>query len=381
MTHRLFTILLVSSLALSGCHKAHTVHGRNQGLMDIVEQAERNGAYRCAPRQLALAKAHLKFAENELKEGDAIRAEQHLHIAEPNARAAYRLSPPERCSPRGVVVEERPDEEPLPPPPPGDRDGDGILDPDDKCPDQPEDFDGYQDEDGCPEDQDTDGDGIPDSKDMCPAEPEDFDGYLDTDGCPEPDNDLDGIPDAQDNCALEAEDFDGFQDEDGCPDPDNDKDGLLDVDDRCPNEAGPADNGGCPRVYEDVEVTTTHIRIMQKVHFATNKAIIKPESFHLLDTVAMVLRDFPTITVEVQGHTDSVGNDNYNMRLSQDRAESVRTYLIQKGVDARRMDARGYGETRPIESNRTSKGRAENRRVEFVRTDADAGPRSEPAVP
>jgi OmpA-OmpF porin, OOP family len=378
MIRRCFLFSLLA-LALAGCGKAHTVHGRNQGLMDIVQQAERNGAYRCAPRQLALAKAHLTFAENELKEGDSVRAEQHLHIAEPNARAAFRLSPPERCAPRGVVIEERPEE--APPPAPGDRDGDGILDPDDKCPDQPEDFDGYQDEDGCPEDQDTDGDGIPDSKDMCPAEPEDFDGYLDTDGCPEPDNDLDGILDAADRCPLEAEDFDGFEDEDGCPDPDNDKDGLLDVDDRCPNEPGPADNEGCPRVYEDVEVTTTHIRIMQKVHFKTNKADIRPDSFHLLDTVAMVLRDFPTIKVEVQGHTDSVGNDAYNMRLSQARAESVREYLIQRGVDPGRMVARGYGETRPIESNRTKKGRAENRRVEFVRTDEEATAAPEPAVP
>jgi OmpA-OmpF porin, OOP family len=379
MIRRCFLLSLVLSSGLVGCGKAHTIHGRNQGLMDIVEQAERNGAYRCAPRQLALAKAHLTFAENELKEGDAVRAEQHLHIAEPNARAAFRLSPPERCAPRGVVIEERPEE--APPPAPGDRDGDGILDPHDKCPDQPEDFDGYQDEDGCPEDQDTDGDGIPDSKDMCPAEPEDFDGYLDTDGCPEPDNDLDGILDADDRCPLEAEDFDGFEDEDGCPDPDNDKDGLLDIDDRCPNEPGPADNEGCPRVYEDVEVTTTHIRIMQKVHFKTNKADIRPDSFHLLDTVAMVLRDFPTIKVEVQGHTDSVGNDAYNMRLSQARAESVRDYLIQRGVDPGRMVARGYGETRPIESNRTKKGRAENRRVEFVRTDEEATSAPEPAVP
>ncbi|NLY93233.1 MAG: OmpA family protein [Myxococcales bacterium] len=376
----LLSILLV--LAFGGCGKAHTVHGRTQGLADIVAQAERNGAYRCAPRQLALAKAHLTFAENELAEGDAVRAEQHLAIAEPNAHAAFRMSPPSRCVPADEPAPEPEPEEPPPPPAPGDRDGDGILDPDDRCPDDPEDYDGFEDEDGCPDDQDTDGDGIPDSKDLCPAEPEDIDGYLDTDGCPEPDNDLDGIPDESDRCPLEAEDYDGFEDEDGCPEPDNDRDGILDVNDRCPNEPGPAENEGCPRYYEDVEVTTSHIRIKQTVHFQTNKATIKPESFGLLDTVAAVLRDYPNITVEVQGHTDSVGNDNHNMRLSQARAEAVRDYLIQRGgIDPSRLTARGYGETRPIESNRTSKGRAANRRVEFVRTDEDAPKRHDDAVP
>src|SRR5690606_22302631 len=133
---------------------------------------------------------------------------------------------------------------------------------------------------------------------------EDIDGYLDTDGCPEPDNDLDGIPDESDRCPLEAEDYDGFEDEDGCPEPDNDRDGIIDVNDRCPNEPGRAENEGCPRYYGDVEVTTSHIRIKQTVHFQTNKAAIKPESFGLLDTVAAVLRDYPNITVEVQGHTD-----------------------------------------------------------------------------
>src|SRR5690606_21426829 len=166
MTQRFLMFAVLASLGLVGCGKAHTVHGRTQGLADVVEQAERNGAYRCAPRQLALAKAHITFAENELKEGDSVRAEQHLHIAEPHAHAAFRLSPPERCAPRGVVIEEAP-EEPPPPPAPGDRDGDGFLDPDDTCPDQPEDFDGYQDEDGCPDDQDTDGDGISDVRDVC----------------------------------------------------------------------------------------------------------------------------------------------------------------------------------------------------------------------
>src|SRR5690606_10591226 len=130
-----------------------------------------------------------------------------------------------------------------------DRDGDGILDPEDKCPDHPEDKDGFQDEDGCP-DPDNDEDGVLDAQDQCPLVPEDRDGFEDEDGCPDSDNDRDGIPDASDQCPMEAEDQDGFEDEDGCPDPDNDKDGIPDVKDLCPNEPetwnGIADNDGCP---------------------------------------------------------------------------------------------------------------------------------------
>ncbi len=355
-------LLLVT--ALLGCGAGATLQGRLRGLRHRVEQAERNGAYRCAPRELALAKAHLDFAETELAQGHLSRAREHFVLAEPNAEAAFRLSPPERCSPRGVAI--------VRPPEPGDRDGDGYKDPEDSCPDDPEDFDGVQDEDGCPEEQDTDGDGINDARDLCPLDPEDADGYLDQDGCPEPDNDLDGLPDRTDRCANDPEDMDGWQDDDGCPDLDNDADSLRDTEDKCPNEPGPADNEGCPRVYQDVEVTSTHVRIHQKIHFEFNKATIRPVSFPILDTVAQVLNDFPDITLEIQGHTDSRGSDSYNLRLSQERAEAVRQYLIAKGIAPERLTARGYGEGCPIASNRTASGRAANRRVEFVRTDPAA---------
>ena len=159
------------------------MRGKIDGLAKIANQAERNGAIRCAPRELALAKSHLEFAEVELDQGFVSKASDHLAIAEPNAHAAYDLSPPEKCAERGFV---------MPPP--------------------------------TPDDPDTDGDGILDSRDMCILEPEDKDGYLDDDGCPELDNDLDGILDAADKCPNEPEDPDGFEDADGCPDPDNDKD-------------------------------------------------------------------------------------------------------------------------------------------------------------
>jgi outer membrane protein OmpA-like peptidoglycan-associated protein len=350
-------------IVVAGCARGSTIRGQIDGLRDILEQAERNGAYDCAPRALALAKAHLDFAETELAQGRASRAEEHLAIADPNTQAAFRMSPAERCAPRGVVVRRSA---------PGDRDGDGILDPDDECPDDPEDFDGWEDENGCPEEQDVDGDDIPDSRDQCILEPEDRDGYLDNDGCPEPDNDLDAILDASDNCANDPEDMDGYRDDDGCPDRDNDADSILDVEDDCPNEPGPEANRGCPRVYQDVQITRTAIRITQTIHFDFNRATIRSVSFPILNTVAQVMRDYPDITIEVGGHTDSRGGDAFNLRLSDERANAVRQYLIEQGIAANRMTAQGYGETRPIESNRTSAGRAANRRVEFVRTDPAA---------
>ncbi len=346
--------LLLLSLLLPACTEAHVLQGHIDGLREITSQAAKNGALQCAPQELALAEVNLEFAELELSQGDRSRASEHLVLAETNAHAALKLSPEARCN--GVPL-------------PGDRDRDGILDPDDQCPDQPEDFDGVDDLDGCPEDQDTDGDGFMDSIDLCVAEPEDVDGYLDTDGCPDPDNDGDQVPDVSDKCPLHAEDPDGFEDEDGCPDDDNDGDGIADRADLCPNEAGPESEQGCPKVYKDVELTGSQVVIRQQVHFETNKAKIRSESFSLLDTVGQVLRDFPMIRVEIQGHTDSVGPDAKNLKLSQQRADAVREYLIGRGIEPYRMTAQGYGETRPIESNKTASGRAANRRVEFRRTD------------
>lgn len=373
-TTRLGSLVLAAMLTF-GCSRAATLQGRIDGLRDIVDQAERNGAYRCAPRELAVAQANLDFAETELGQGNVDRAENHFNLAEPNGRAAFRLSPAARCSPRGVEIER-------PEPAPGDRDGDGILDPDDQCPDDPEDFDAYEDADGCPEDQDQDGDGNPDTTDACPVEPEDGDGYLDEDGCPEPDNDLDGLTDQGDRCPNEPEDLDGFQDADGCPDLDNDGDTIPDAVDNCPNEPGPPDEQGCPRVYQDVEVTSTGIVIHQRIYFEYNRAVIRDVSFAILNTVAQVMRDFPDITIEIQGHTDDRGSDQYNLRLSDERAQSVRRYLEGQGVAPNRMTSRGYGESRPIDTNRTETGRATNRRVEFVRTDPVAQrARQEQAVP
>ncbi|MEO7329144.1 MAG: OmpA family protein, partial [Minicystis sp.] len=199
---------------------------------------------------------------------------------------------------------------------------------------------------------DQDGDGIADDKDACPTIAEDKDGFEDEDGCPDLDNDADGIPDRTDKCPMEPEDKDGFEDDDGCPDLDNDKDSFADKDDKCPNEFGVAPDG-CPKKYTNVVVTATKIEIKQTIFFEFNKATIKPVSFPLLNEVAQALKDNPKINVEVGGHTDSQGNDKANLKLSQNRANSVRKYLIGQGVAAERMTAKGYGENVMIADNRT----------------------------
>ena len=253
-----------------------------------------------------------------------------------------------------------------------DNDGDGILDRDDKCPNEPEDKDGVADEDGCPEAEalDRDGDGIPDARDQCPDEPEDRDGFEDEDGCPDPDNDRDGILDLDDLCPNEAEDKDGFEDEDGCPDPDNDKDRILDKDDQCPNEPetynGNQDEDGCP---DQGRVIVRHgsLEILDKIYFETAKAVIMPVSFPILDAIAATLKGNPQLAlVEVQGHADERGDDGYNLALTEQRSAAVRLALIERGVEAERLDAKGYGETKPIDPARNQAAWAKNRRVEFV---------------
>ena len=253
-----------------------------------------------------------------------------------------------------------------------DNDRDGIVDEDDDCPLVPEDKDGFQDEDGCPEGDanDRDGDGILDNVDKCPDDPEDFDQFEDEDGCPDPDNDQDGILDVDDLCPNDPEDKDGFEDEDGCPDLDNDKDRILDKDDKCPNEPetynGTEDEDGCPDRGR-VVVTDTAIEILDMVYFEYNKAVIKSQSFPILDAVAATLQGNPSIQlIEVQGHTDERGNDAYNLDLSDKRAAAVKKYLIDKGVEENRLESQGYGETQPIDRRSNEAAWAKNRRVAFL---------------
>jgi outer membrane protein OmpA-like peptidoglycan-associated protein len=362
MTHSRRTLLTLAPFALAllhGCAEAPKLRGQLAGLDKITEQAERNGAIRCAPRELAIAKSNIEFAKVELEQGYVARAKEHIWEAEPNAAAASFLSPPQYCAERQFVEAV-----------PGDRDGDGYMDNEDKCPDEPENFNGFQDEDGCPDDPDTDGDGIPDSADSCILEPEDADGYLDQDGCPDLDNDLDGIPDTADKCPNDPEDPDGFQDDDGCPDLDNDADQVPDLKDQCPNEPGSSTQEplGCP-VNTLVIVTDCEVKITQQIHFEYNKAKIRPESFPVLDAVVDVLNRNADIQLEVQGHTDNRGGAAYNKRLSEQRSASVKQYLSAHGVTPGRLTSHGYGFDRPLVPNDTDQNRALNRRVQFVRTE------------
>ncbi|KFE60795.1 OmpA family protein [Hyalangium minutum] len=253
-----------------------------------------------------------------------------------------------------------------------DNDQDGVPDTADKCPNVPEDKDGFQDEDGCP-DPDNDGDGIVDGQDTCVLEAEDKDGFQDEDGCPDLDNDQDGVPDGSDKCPNAAEDKDGFQDEDGCPDPDNDRDGVPDADDLCPTEQetinGVEDEDGCPDKGESkVQVTSQKIVIKEKVYFDTNKDVVLERSFPLLKQVALVLKANPQLKkVRIEGHTDDRADDAFNLDLSQRRAGSVLKYLVEvAGIDPNRLISEGFGETRPVDTNKTAAGRENNRRVEFV---------------
>ncbi|WP_157069404.1 OmpA family protein [Sandaracinus amylolyticus] len=252
-----------------------------------------------------------------------------------------------------------------------DNDRDGILDVDDECPMVPEDRDGDSDEDGCPEgnEGDRDGDGILDADDQCPDDPEDRDGFQDEDGCPDPDNDQDGILDTDDLCPNDPEDRDGFQDADGCPDPDNDVDRILDRDDSCPNDPetynGTEDDDGCPD-RGTVVIEENSIIILEKIYFETDSAQIQSRSFPIIDAVAATLIGNPHITlVEIQGHADERGDDEYNLRLTSDRAAAVVEALVQRGVARDRLRSGGYGERCPVDPRHTAEAWEQNRRVEF----------------
>lgn len=249
-----------------------------------------------------------------------------------------------------------------------DDDHDAILDAVDACPRDAEDVDGFEDADGCP-DADNDADRVLDAADACANEVEDVDGWQDEDGCPDPDNDGDGILDPQDQCPVVAEDRDGIRDEDGCPETDADGDGMLDEVDRCPLDAesrnGVDDEDGCPD-HVRVDLSQGRIAIMEPVFFAVGSDRILSQSFEMLDEIAGLLQHREELgRIAIEGHTDDRGRDDRNLELSQRRAEAVRRYLVQRGVPEARLEAHGYGETRPLAGNRSARDRARNRRVEF----------------
>lgn len=229
-----------------------------------------------------------------------------------------------------------------------DADGDGVLDKDDKCPAQP----GPADNAGCPY-KDSDKDGVLDREDACPNDP----GPASNRGCPIVDTDKDGVPDTEDRCPTQAGKIHG------CPDPDGD--GLVPPEDQCPDAAGTAADHGCPK-YKSVVVTEKKLELGQKIFFAFGKTEILSKSFGLLDEVAQALKDRKSLRVQIEGHTDSVGDADANVKLSQGRADSVVAYLEKKGVARDRMIPKGFGARQPLDTNKTQEGRERNRRVEFV---------------
>lgn len=255
-----------------------------------------------------------------------------------------------------------------------DTDGDGIYDKDDACPEVA----GLKEFNGCP---DTDGDGIQDSEDKCPNDfgPKELQGCPDTDGdgiidiedaCPEvagpaafngcPDTDGDGVPDNLDQCP----DVPGAKDNAGCPWPDRDGDGVADKDDKCPDVKGTVANNGCPEVTEDaIKKLNAYAKT---ILFNSGKSSFQQQTFPVLESITGILKEYPHAKFSIEGHTDSDGSDALNQKLSEERAAAVKNYLIEKGIDASRLESKGFGESKPIDTNKTAKGKANNRRVEVL---------------
>ncbi|NGY03471.1 OmpA family protein [Solimonas terrae] len=252
---------------------------------------------------------------------------------------------------------------------PVDVDGDGVPDYLDKCPNTPP---GVQvDVSGCP--LDSDGDGVPDYLDKCPGTPKGI--KVSADGCSTADSDGDGIPDDLDKCPNTPAGV--TVGPDGCP-LDSDGDGVPDYLDECPHSPpgakvlpnGCALVGDCrkPHPGEQVDANGCAVEqnfILRGVKFEFDSDRLTPEAQRILDQVAITLQSYPKVQVEVEGHTDNIGSDAYNLGLSERRAIAVKKYLSDAAVSAARMTPVGYGETRPIDTNETDAGRENNRRVEL----------------
>jgi uncharacterized repeat protein (TIGR01451 family) len=235
-----------------------------------------------------------------------------------------------------------------------DTDGDGLTDDVDACPTEA----GLRERNGCPV-RDRDLDGVEDADDACPDEA----GPAERKGCPVRDRDQDGVEDADDACPDEA----GPAERRGCPLKDQDGDGVEDAFDNCPTEKGDPANAGCPKKQKQlVIIQADRLVIKEKVFFATGKSTVLPKSFPLLNNVARVLIAHPEVKlVRIEGHTDSQGSRDLNLKLSQARAEAVKAYLVKQKVEAERLKAVGFGPDKPTATNDTPAGREQNRRVEF----------------
>lgn len=234
--------------------------------------------------------------------------------------------------------------------PPADTDGDGIVDAEDACPT----VFGLARYKGCPI-PDTDKDGVNDEQDKCPT----VAGLPKYEGCPVPDTDKDGVNDEEDKCPTVA----GVARYQGCPVPDTDKDGVNDEEDKCPTVAGTRAANGCPEVTQEMVQKMEYAA--KRIFFVTGSAKLSSKSNAALAEVVKILTDDPNVKLTIEGHTDNVGKADFNKTLSDKRANAVKTYLVDKGVDESRLTAEGFGLEKPVASNKTAAGRAQNRRVEL----------------
>ncbi|WGD35029.1 OmpA family protein [Olleya sp. YS] len=227
-----------------------------------------------------------------------------------------------------------------------DSDNDGIINEEDQCPN----VFGLATLNGCP---DKDKDGIADKDDNCPDMP----GTLE--GCPDTDND--GVPDPYDRCPNVA----GEQSNRGCPLPDTDGDGVLDKMDKCPQNKGLSSNNGCPEAKkEPTKMTVSNKPVL--IYFELSKAEITEDSQTILDNVAQFMKKSKFKSYEISGHTDNTSSNETNLKLSLERANAVRAYLVDKGVDVTMLITKGFGEEFPIDKTNTEEGRQKNRRVEII---------------
>ncbi len=254
-------------------------------------------------------------------------------------------------------------------PPKVDTDGDGVFDDADKCPAKAEDRDLFDDTDGCP-DPDNDGDGILDASDRCLMEREDKDGFEDTDGCIDRDNDADGVADAQDACPAEVEDRDSYRDGDGCPDLDNDKDGIADTSDKCPNDSevinGVEDDDGCPdRGDALVVLSTDRLELLAPVGFTKDK--LAKDSGSVLAQVAGMLRQHEQIKrLRITVHVQPTKDPDADQALSDKRGAAIKALLVDKGVEAKRLEVRGFGGSKPLVPKNAKNAALINDRIELI---------------
>ncbi len=304
------------ALWLSGCAADPSWERRFVSIEGTLARAEEAGAMRCAPRELALGRAHLGFATFERERGQRARAEEHLAIAEPNAGAALYLSPAARCSGHPPLEEE-----------PASSESEAPID-------------------TAPLTDAAPGGDDPGDHDVTP--PRDPSETPDSTSTPDPSGDVPLTPA-----------------------PDHDADGVPDSADECPRAAGQA-GAACPGSYEGLVVRSERIVLLRPLLLDTDGAPAEPTR-PLLRALARALRDRPAMRIEIGAHTDSEGTELENLAESQRRAERLRELVVAEGADPDRISARGYGEELPLESNSTEEGRAANRRVEVRRTEGGDG--------